>query len=117
MVASAPGWVPDAGDLVWVELGPVAGNEQDGRRPVLVLSPAPINELTRRIMALPITRKGRNWPTEIELPDGCQITGFVQCDQIRSLSWQARHARKAGDVDMATLERARGLVGALIGTG
>lgn len=108
--------MPDAGDLVWVELGPVAGNEQDGRRPVLVLSPAPLNELTRRIMALPITRKGRNWPTEIPIPDGGQITGFIQCDQIRSLSWHARNATKAGTVSAATLEQARGLVSALIGT-
>ena len=32
--------VPDRGDVVWVTLAPEAGQEQSGRRPAVVLSPA-----------------------------------------------------------------------------
>jgi mRNA interferase MazF len=115
VVESGDAWVPDEGDLVWVELGPVVGNEQDGRRSALVLSAADINSLTRRVIVLPITRTGRGWPTELALPEGVGLTGFVQCDQIRSLSWAARHARKAGHAGVRLLAEARGVVALLIG--
>jgi mRNA-degrading endonuclease toxin of MazEF toxin-antitoxin module len=36
-------YVPEAGDIVWLEFDPQAGHEQAGHRPVLVLSPAAYN--------------------------------------------------------------------------
>ncbi len=35
-------YLPERGDVVWISLNPQAGHEQAGRRPALVLSPAPI---------------------------------------------------------------------------
>src|SRR5207248_10255651 len=37
------GYVPDAGDIVWMNFTPQAGHEQAGHRPALVLSPAAYN--------------------------------------------------------------------------
>ena len=32
-------YVPDRGDIVWLQFNPQAGHEQAGHRPALVLSP------------------------------------------------------------------------------
>ena len=47
-------YVPDAGDIVWLNFTPQAGHEQAGRRSALVLSPAAYNGKT-----------GRSWPTYV----------------------------------------------------
>ena len=84
---------PDAGDIIWLDfLQPVA-NEQAGRRPALVLSPHIFNELTGRCIACPITRGDRDWSFHVSIPDGHEITGVVQADQLRSASWEQRGSR------------------------
>ena len=84
---------PDAGDIIWLDfLQPVA-NEPAGRRPALVLSPRIFNELTGRCIACPITRGDRDWSFHVSIPDGHEITGVVQADQLRSASWEQRGSR------------------------
>jgi mRNA interferase MazF len=39
-------YVPDRGDIVWLQFSPQAGHEQAGHRPALVLSPANYNRLS-----------------------------------------------------------------------
>lgn len=39
-------YVPEAGDIVWLNSTPQAGHEQAGHRPALVLSPLAHNEKT-----------------------------------------------------------------------
>ncbi|WP_322787960.1 type II toxin-antitoxin system PemK/MazF family toxin [Paraburkholderia nodosa] len=46
---------PEAGDILWLNVGPGAGSEQDGYRPALVLTDAEFNALTSRFVGLPIT--------------------------------------------------------------
>jgi mRNA interferase MazF len=83
-------YCPDAGDIISLDfLQPVA-NEQAGRRRALVLSPRVFNELTGRCIACPITRRDREWSFHVPIPDGCEITGVVQADQLRSVSWEQR---------------------------
>lgn len=36
-------YVPDRGDLVWLQFNPQAGHEQAGRRPAVTLSPRAYN--------------------------------------------------------------------------
>ncbi|WP_446902776.1 type II toxin-antitoxin system PemK/MazF family toxin [Burkholderia sp. YIM B11467] len=59
--------VPEAGDVIRLYIGPSKGNEQDGYRAVVVITPADINELTGRIVGLPITSSGRGWESEIPI--------------------------------------------------
>jgi mRNA interferase MazF len=96
MVAS---YIPDCGDIIWLNFDPQAGHEQAGNRPALVLSPAAYNGKTGLCLAVPITKQGKGYPFELALPPSCQTTGFVLCDQMRSLDWKARMAalkEKAG---------------------
>ncbi len=39
-------YVPDTGDLIWVDFDPTKGSEQAGHRPAVVLSPFMYNNKT-----------------------------------------------------------------------
>ena len=49
-------YVPEAGDIVWLNFTPQAGHEQAGHRPALVLSPAAYNGKTSLMICCPLTR-------------------------------------------------------------
>ena len=86
-------YCPNADDIIWLDFLQMVANEQSGRRPALVLSPRAFNELTGRCIACPITQRDRDWSFQVSLPQGLSITGVVQVDQLRSLSWEQRGSR------------------------
>lgn len=86
-------YVPQRGDIVWIDLHPQAGREQAGLRPCLVLSPSLYNEKTGLAIFCPITSKGKGYPFEVRLPPGLGTTGVVLADHIKSLDWRTRRAR------------------------
>jgi mRNA interferase MazF len=86
-------YVPERGDILWLEFDPQAGHEQAGRRPAIVLSPKGYNERTGLMLCCPITSKVKGYPFEVLLPKGSEISGAILTDQIRNLDWQARNAR------------------------
>lgn len=88
--------IPEAGDIIRLYVGPAKGNEQDGYRAVLVLSPVDINELTGRIIGLPITSTVRGWETEILLSSLAR-PGVALVDQIKTLSFTAREVKFGGE--------------------
>jgi len=55
-------WIPEAGDLVWVDFSLTAGTEQQGRRPVLVITDAAFNRSSGRAIVLPVTSKHGDLP-------------------------------------------------------
>ena len=84
------------GDIYLVSLDPTQGHGQQGRRPVLVVSPTDFNEVTRLPVVLPITSGGdfaRRLGFAVPI-SGIQTTGIVRCDQPRVLDLQARQGRK-----------------------
>jgi mRNA interferase MazF len=85
-------YVPDRGDAVWIDFNPQAGNEQAGRRPALVLSPAAYNGRTGLALLCPITSQVKGYPFEVGLPDGLKVAGVVLADQVKSLDWRSRGA-------------------------
>ena len=98
---------PNAGDIIWLDfLQPVA-NEQAGRRPALVLSPYAFNELTGRCIACPITRRDHDWSFHVTIPDGYEVSGVVQADQLRSASWQQRGSRFICKAPVEVLDEVR----------
>ena len=86
-------YVPDRGDLVWLEFTPQAGSEQRGRRPALVLSPKSYNAKVGLALFCPLTSKVKGYPFEVELPDGYAVSGVILSDQVKSLDWRSRKAR------------------------
>jgi mRNA interferase MazF len=107
-------YVPDAGDIVWLQFDPQSGHEQAGRRPALVLSPKSYNSKTNLMVCCPMTTKGKGYRFEVEVQiDG--ETGFVLSDQVKSLDWVARLTSKQSTVSAETMRQVRGRVKVLLG--
>ncbi len=69
-------YVPDAGDLIWLDFTPRAGREQAGRRPAVVLSPRSHNEKTSLAVVCPVTSLVKGHPFEVGLPAGASEVRF-----------------------------------------
>ncbi len=83
------------GDIYLISLDPTLGHEQQGKRPVFVISPQAFNQMTKMPIVLPITSGGqfaRNLGFAVEVT-GAKTTGIVRCDQPRALDFDARHAK------------------------
>ena len=83
-------YIPDRGDVIWLEFHPQAGHEQAGRRPALVLSPQAYNSKVGLLICCPITSKVKGYPFEVPLPANLGVSGVILADQVKSLDWQAR---------------------------
>jgi len=90
------------GDIYLVSLDPSQGHEQQGTRPVLVVSPDRFNAVTRVPIVVPITSGGtfaRNAGFTVSLSGaGTRTTGVVRCDQPRPLDLAARNGRRLESV-------------------
>jgi mRNA-degrading endonuclease toxin of MazEF toxin-antitoxin module len=88
----------ERGDVYLVSLDPTIGHEQQGKRPVLVISPAKFNRLTGVPIVLPITTGGnfaRMAGFAVSLMGaGTRTTGVIRCDQPRALDVRARSGAK-----------------------
>ena len=89
-------YIPARGDIVWLCLTPLARPEQEGDSPALVLSPRAYNERTNLSLCCPITTKANGYPFEVNIQGASPVSGVVLADQIKSVNWQARHARFKG---------------------
>jgi mRNA interferase MazF len=96
-------FVPERGDVVWMDFDPQAGHEQGGRRPAIVLSPRDYNQPAGLALFCPITNRAKGYPFEVALPAGAPVTGVVLVDQVRNLDWRARHVSFIGVLDAETL--------------
>ena len=106
-------YVPDASDVVWLEFDPQAGHEQAGHRPALVISPASYNGKTGLMVCCPMSTKIKGYPFEVVT----QVDGIdcaVLSDQVKSLDWRIRHAKKKAAVSADVMLHVRAKVKALL---
>lgn len=98
----------DRGDIYLVSLDPTSGHEQQGTRPVLVVSPSAFNRLTKAPVVLPITSGGgfaRTAGFAVSLMGaGTTTIGVVHCDQPRVLDLAARNGRKLESAPAAIMD-------------
>jgi mRNA interferase MazF len=110
----SPSYVPDRGDLVWLDFDPQTGREQAGRRPALVLSPAIYNSKAGLAFACPITSKIKGYAFEVAI-DTPNIKGVVLSDYLRSMDWVSRNAKPAGAASSEVLAAVSGRLARLLG--
>jgi mRNA interferase MazF len=108
-----PAYVPDAGDIVWINFDPQAGHEQAGHRPAVVLSPAAYNTKTSLMLCCPMTTQIKNYPFEVFIAGSGRSA--VLADQIKSLDWRRRRAKRKGAVSPTELAEVRAKIRVLIG--
>jgi len=107
-------FVPDAGDIVWLEFSPQAGHEQAGHRPALVLSPAAYNGKTGTMLCCPMTTQIKGYPFEVII-NAKDASGAVLADQVKNLDWKARKAAPKGKASAEELDEVRAKIAVLIG--
>ncbi|WP_158808314.1 endoribonuclease MazF [Beijerinckia sp. L45] len=106
-------YVPDAGDVVWLEFNPQAGREQAGHRPALVLTPAKYNALRGMMICCPMTSRLKGYVFEVVVSQ--DPPSAVLADQVRSLDWRARKAAHKGLVSPQVLAEVRAKIKPLLG--
>lgn len=106
-------YVPDAGDVIWIDLDPVAGHEQGGHRPAVVLSPFAYNNPVGLLLCAPCTNQTKGYPFEVRLTS--QDNGIALSDQVTCVDWRARTVTKKGVVTPGELAEIRAKAKALIG--
>jgi len=87
-------YVPDRGDLVWLQFDPTSGHEQRGQRPALVVSPQAYNGRVGLALVCPVTTQVKGYPFEVALPGSGKVSGVILADQLKSLDWNARQAQR-----------------------
>lgn len=85
-------YIPDQGDIIWMDLKPTQGHEQSGYRPVLVLTKASFNKRNYMAIICPITSKNKQFPFHVPL-NHHKTKGFVMSDQVKSTDWRNRRIR------------------------
>ena len=110
---AARGYVPDAGDVVWLEFDPQAGYEQAGHRPALVISPASYNVKTGLMVCCPMTTKVKGNPFEV-LAQVDGLASAVLSDRVKSLDWRVRKAKKKAVVAKEVMLHVRAKTKALL---
>ncbi|MDA9163612.1 type II toxin-antitoxin system PemK/MazF family toxin [Rickettsiaceae bacterium] len=98
-------YVPEQGDIVWLNFEPQKGNEIKKTRPALVISSKKYNAKTNLAIFMPITSQIKNYPFELEVSINGKV-GAVLCDQVRSLDWKERKASKITTLSEGLLEEA-----------
>ena len=106
------------GEVWLVDLDPIEGREQAGRRPALVVSVDTFNASAAELVSvLPITSKARALRTRIEItpPEGgLSVTSYVIGEQLRTISTR-RLLKPLGKVSATTMARVGDVVRVLLG--
>lgn len=103
-------YIPQQGDIIWLDFDPSAGNEIMKRRPALVISRKIFNEHTGFAMVAPITSTERKNKFTVATPDKNNTKGFVLTYQVRTLDFKVRNAEKIESVSSEYVEKITKLI-------
>ena len=107
-------YVPARGDLIWLRFNPQAGHERAGHRSAVVISPSLYNRRVGLALCCPVTSRVKGYPFEVALPEGLGVEGVILSDQLRSLDWRVRKARRIGTLPADVLQETVGKILALV---
>jgi mRNA interferase MazF len=107
-------YVPEKGDFIAVTFDPQSGHEQKGRRPALVVSNTLFNRHTGLAIVCPLTNTDRNFPFHVAVMNDPNVTGFVMVEQVKSIDFRARKAKRIGRVPDSVLEDVLSILDACI---
>ncbi len=89
-------WVPQRGEIIFIEHSPHVGKEMPGPHPMLVMSSAAFNERSSVVIGFPMTHAAFNAdnPFAVPVPGPKGEVSYVLAFQPKSFNWRARKARK-----------------------
>ncbi len=95
-------YVPEAGDIVWLNFTPQSGYEQAGYRPAVVLSLKAYNSKTGLLVCAPITNQVKGYPFEVQLSTS-DANRVALADQVKNLDWRSRRTQYKGKISAIEL--------------
>jgi len=119
---SSPSWVPERGEVIWIDHNPQAGREMRDHHPFLVLSTASFNRTVGLVVGFAMTSAAYNNGSSLAvdlgpIPEKPDAHSFVLCNQIKSFDWKARNAKPhpMGLIQQQQLEQVLEIVGQILG--
>lgn len=107
-------YVPQKGDFVVLTFDPQSGHEQRGRRPALVVSNTLFNRNTALAIVCPLTNTDRSFQFHVAVVNDPTIKGFVMVEQVKSIDFRARKAKRIGKASDSVLEEVLSILDACI---
>lgn len=98
-------YVPDRGDIVWLDFEPSKGKEIGKYRPALVYSSQAYNKATSLLICSPISTSIRNSPSEVKI-ENLDRPSVIVTNIIQTLSWRDRSVKYESKVSKATFKTA-----------
>ena len=107
-------YVPEAGDIVFIDFDPQVGHEKAKRRPALVLTDQRYNRASGLAVVCPLTSKRKPYPFALPIKVD-KVEGAVLVDQLKSLDWAGRQAQFHSKAEPALLTKVRQYISVLLG--
>jgi len=106
-------YVPEAGDIVWLDFDPQAGREQGRRRPALVLTDRSYNRASGLVVVCPLTSQRKPYPFSLPVVVD-KVEGAVLVDHLKSMDWRVRNVKFHSKADPTLLNQARSYIAVLL---
>lgn len=107
-------YIPKQGDIIAITFDPQSGHEQKGRRPALVVSKDLFNSSTGLAIVCPVTNTDRGFPFHVLIPKTSKLTGFIMVEQVKSVDFSARRAKRIEQGDGKLLSEVLSILDACI---
>jgi mRNA interferase MazF len=107
-------YIPKQGDFIAITVDPQSGHEQKGRRPAYVVSKDLFNRSTGLGLVCPVTNTDRGFPFHVPIPEETGLTGFIMVEQVKSVDFRARSAKRIAQGNDALLSDVLSILDACI---
>ena len=115
-------WVPDRGDVIWIDHNPQAGREMKDHHPFVVLSTAAFHRTVGLVVGCAMRSAAYNRGSSLAvdlgpIPQRPDAHSYVLCHQPKSFDWKDRSARPhpLGRLEADKLEQVMEIVGQILG--
>src|SRR3989338_8856145 len=109
-------YIPEAGDVIWVDFSPTRGHEQAGKRPAVVISVRAYSAVSGLCTVCPITSQSKGYTNKVPI-SARSIIGVVLVDQHKTIDLYARTLKKIAKVEAPALKDIRTRIGLILGIG
>jgi mRNA interferase MazF len=106
---------PDRGDIVLIDLSPLAGTGMRGEHWAIVLSERDFSVATGWVVVCPITTKIKGSPFEVQIPRGLRVHGCFVASELRTMDYRVRRARFMEKAPASLVQHVQAIACATIG--
>jgi len=106
-------WIPEGGDIAWLDFKEGFGHEQKNRRPAVFLTPSYYNAESGLALVLPVTTTCRGHEFEAPILINEKPSTII-CNQVHTVAWKERNLKHIGKIDDQILEKVTDMVVALV---